>query len=92
MYIKSNRRSVIIQILKREISLTDLAEHQLVKYNGMYNSIQLNKDWCKWPQRSPQMCPYTISLAHMKDQDKRPNCHCHRFVMFFFFKNHSAQE
>ena len=34
-------------------------------------------------QRSPQMCPYTISVAHMKDQDKRA-CHCHRFVMFFF--------
>ena len=30
------------------------------------------------------MCPYTISVAHMKDQDKRA-CHCHRFVMFFFF-------
>ena len=34
------------------------------------------------------MCPYTISVAHMKDQDKRA-CHCHRFVMFFL-KPHST--
>ena len=71
MYIKSNRRSLIIQILKREISLTDLAEHQLVKNNGMYNSFQLNKDWCKWHSKVPPDVPiHNLTCTHERSRQK----------------------